>query len=245
MTLTEPRPPSKFDTVGACPLVACDVSKRYGSDSRLVLDHVSLRIRGGEWVAIMGPSGCGTSTLLQVLGGLTTPTSGTVHVAGTSIGRCSESQRARVRRRHVGYVFQRYNLIDELRVVDDVSLPLRLDGVSARRARAGATHMLDRLGLADKVDARSPELSGGEQQRVAIARALVSSPTVVLADEPTGALDSAAAQCVIELLAEASSRGQTIVMVTHDASVAAAAHRVVHMIDGAVMRADDQFGTGL
>jgi putative ABC transport system ATP-binding protein len=218
------------------PLAAHDLSKRYRPDGRLVVDRVTLRVGRGEWLAIMGPSGCGKSTLLQMLGGLTPPTSGTVRVAGTSLGDCSESRRARIRRRHVGYVFQRYNLIDELRVVDDVSLPLRLNGVSGRRARAEATRLLERLGLADAVHARPGELSGGEQQRAAIARALVARPDVVLADEPTGALDSVAAQCVIELLGDACRQGQTIVMVTHDASVAGAAHDVVHMADG-VLRA--------
>ena len=234
MTITDSFPLPQLDVTGACPLVARAVSKRYGPDDRLVVDRVSLQVRRGDWLAIMGPSGCGKSTLLQMLGGLTTPSSGTVHLAGTSLGQCSESRRARVRRRHVGYVFQRYNLIDELRVVDDVGLPLRLNGVSGRRARAEATRMLDALGLAHRVDARPAELSGGEQQRVAIARALVTRPDVVLADEPTGALDSVAAQHVIDLLSDASQSGQTIVMVTHDASVAAAAHGVLRMTDGAL-----------
>jgi putative ABC transport system ATP-binding protein len=232
MSLTVSFPPPQLDVASSSPLVAHDLSKRYPPDGRLVVDRVSLRVRRGEWLAIMGPSGCGKSTLLQMLGGLTTPSSGTVRVAGTSLGDCSESRRARIRRRHVGYVFQRYNLIDELRVVDDVSLPLRLNGVPGRRARAEATQLLERLGLAHKSHARPGELSGGEQQRAAIARALVARPDVVLADEPTGALDSVAAQCVIELLGDASRQGQTILMVTHDESVASAAHDVVHMVDG-------------
>ena len=240
MTLTATVPTPRPDVAPSDALAAHDLSKRYRSGGRLVVDRVSLRVRRGEWLAIMGPSGCGKSTLLQMLGGLTTPTSGTVRVAGTSLGDCSESRRARIRRRHVGYVFQRYNLIDELRVVDDVSLPLRLNGVPGRRARAEATQLLERLGLAHAVNARPGELSGGEQQRAAIARALVARPDVVLADEPTGALDSVAAQCVIELLGDASSRGQTIVMVTHDASVAAAAHDVVHMVDGALRAAGER-----
>jgi putative ABC transport system ATP-binding protein len=232
MTLTIPFPPPQVAVAASSPLLAHDLSKRYRADGRLVVDRVSLRVGRGEWLAIMGPSGCGKSTLLQMLGGLTTPTSGTVRVAGTSLANCSESRRARIRRRHVGYVFQRYNLIDELRVVDDVSLPLRLNGVSARRARAEAAQLLERLGLQHAAHARPGELSGGEQQRAAIARALVARPDVVLADEPTGALDTAAAQCVIALLGEACRQGQTIVMVTHDPSVAAAAHTVIHMIDG-------------
>jgi putative ABC transport system ATP-binding protein len=232
MTLTVPFPPPQVAVAASSPLVAHGLSKRYQPDGRLVVDRVSLGVGRGEWLAIMGPSGCGKSTLLQMLGGLTTPTSGTVRVAGTSLADCSESRRARIRRRHVGYVFQRYNLIDELRVVDDVSLPLRLNGASARRARAEAMQLLERLGLQHAAHARPGELSGGEQQRAAIARALVARPDVVLADEPTGALDTAAAQCVIELLAEACRQGQTIVMVTHDSAVAAAADTVIHMIDG-------------
>jgi putative ABC transport system ATP-binding protein len=216
--------------------VARDLSKRYQPEGRLVVDGVDLRVERGDWLAIMGPSGCGKSTLLQMLGGLTTPSSGSVQLAGMSLSDGSESRRARIRRAHVGYVFQRYNLIDELCVVDDVSLPLRLNGVSGRKARSEATQLLERLGLPDAVNARPAELSGGEQQRAAIARALIGRPDVVLADEPTGALDSVAAQLVVALMTDASRRGQTIVMVTHDASVAGAAHRVVHMADG---RLDD------
>ena len=232
MTLTTSFPPPRLGADPSPPLVGRDLSKRYQPEGRLVVDRVSVRVDRGEWVAIMGPSGCGKSTLLQMLGGLTTPSGGTVELAGASFSACSESQRARLRRRHVGYVFQRYNLIDELRVVDDVSLPLRLNGVSARRARAQAMELLERLGLSHAAHARPGELSGGEQQRAAIARALAGGPDIVLADEPTGALDSVAAQRVIELMTDASAGGQTIVMVTHDPSVARAAHRIVHMTDG-------------
>jgi ABC-type lipoprotein export system ATPase subunit len=180
----------------------------------------------------MGPSGSGKSTLLYLLGGLVAPTSGVVHVAGEPISTYSESRRARFRRRQVGYVFQHYNLIDELSVVDDVSLPLRLNGVPARIARREARVLLDQLGLDDRRNARPGELSGGEQQRAAIARALIARPDVVLADEPTGALDSHAAAGVVELLRETARRGQTIVMVTHDRTIAGSADRTVHMADG-------------
>ena len=233
-------PPTPLDVDQCDALLTRDLSKRYRPDGRLVVERVNLRVRRGEWLAIMGPSGCGKSTLLQMLGGLTTPSAGSVHVTGTNLSDCSESQRARLRRRQIGYVFQRYNLIDELRVVDDVSLPLRLNGVPGRRARAEATQLLERLGLSHAVNARPGELSGGEQQRAAIARALVARPDVVLADEPTGALDSVAAQCVIELIGDASRQGQTIVMVTHDASVATAAHGVIHMVDGALRAAGER-----
>jgi putative ABC transport system ATP-binding protein len=213
-------------------VAAHDLSKRYGASDRVVVDRVELRVDAGEWLAIMGPSGCGKSTLLQLLGGLITPDAGTVRIAGMDIADASESRRARIRRRHVGYVFQQYNLIDELTVVDDVSLPLRLNGIGARRARREATEALARLGLDARRHARPAELSGGEQQRVAIARALIAQPAVVLADEPTGALDSSASGTVIDLLRDARDKGQTIVMVTHDVAVARAADRTLHMLDG-------------
>ena len=212
--------------------MAHELCKRFDASDRVVVDRVDLRVEAGEWLAIMGPSGCGKSTLLQLLGGLITPDAGTVRVAGHDIANASESRRARMRRRHVGYVFQQYNLIDELTALDDVSLPLRLNGMSARRARHQAADTLARLGLDERRHARPAELSGGEQQRVAIARALIARPAVVLADEPTGALDSAASATVIDLLGDARNRGQTIVMVTHDVVVAGAADRTLHMLDG-------------
>jgi len=240
MPVTVAPPPTPLDVDQCDALLTRDLSKRYRPDGRLVVERVNLRVRRGEWLAIMGPSGCGKSTLLQMLGGLTTPSAGSVHVTGTNLSDCSESQRARLRRRQIGYVFQRYNLIDELRVLDDVSLPLRLAGVPRRRARAEAMQLLDRLGLAGAVHAWPSELSGGEQQRAAIARALIARPHIVLADEPTGALDSASAHRVLELLSYASARGHTIVMVTHDASVAGAASRVVHMVDGQLDHAHER-----
>jgi putative ABC transport system ATP-binding protein len=231
MKLETPVRPPQPAAVTA-PVVAHGLCKRYGARNRLVVDRVELRVEAGEWLAIMGPSGCGKSTLLQLLGGLITPDAGAVRVAGNDIANASESQRARIRRRHVGYVFQQYNLIDELTVLEDVSLPLRLSGMSARRARNQAADALGRFGLEERRHARPAELSGGEQQRVAIARALIARPAVVLADEPTGALDSSASATVIDLLGEARDRGQTIVMVTHDVVVASAADRALHMLDG-------------
>jgi putative ABC transport system ATP-binding protein len=222
----------------AIPLVAHALSKRHGEHARLVVDGVSLAVSRGEWLAITGPSGSGKSTLLHLLGGLTAPTAGRVRLAGVDISGRSESERARLRRRHVGYVFQRYNLIDELSIVDDVALPLRLNGVRARVARREAASLLHRLGLGERVTARPAELSGGEQQRVALARALIAGPSVVLADEPTGALDTASAAVVLGLLGDACDRGQTVVMVTHDAAVAAHARRTMHMRDGRLEGAD-------
>jgi putative ABC transport system ATP-binding protein len=232
MSLTLEPHIDRHDRGDPVPLTAREVSKRYAGDTRLVVDRVSMVVQRGEWLAIMGPSGSGKSTLLHLLGGLTTPTTGSVRLAGSELGGRSESERARLRRLHVGYVFQRYNLIDDLAIVDDVSLPLLLGGMRRRHARREASSLLERLGLGDRAGVRPAELSGGEQQRVAIARALIATPSVVLADEPTGALDSASAAVVLELLRDACDRGQTAVMVTHDAEVAARADRALHMRDG-------------
>jgi putative ABC transport system ATP-binding protein len=215
-------------------IVALDLCKRFGrgADAVVALDHVSLTVDPGEWVAVMGPSGCGKTSLLHILGGLDTPDAGTVAIAGELVTARSEAYRARLRRTHIGYVFQQFNLVSELDVIGNVELPLRLAGMSRRAARVRARDLLDRLGVADRWRAAPAALSGGQQQRVAIARALIARPTVVLADEPTGALDSRAAALVVGALAEAHQAGQTIVMVTHDAGVAASADRIVHMRDG-------------
>lgn len=227
--------PTRAARATVVPLAARSLTKRYPPYDRAVVDGVSLTVGRGEWVAIMGPSGCGKSSLLHMLGGLSDVTSGEVRVAGIDIAHTPESVRAGVRRRHVGYVFQRYNLIDELRIVDDVSLPLRLNGVGHRTARRQATLWLERLGIAERATARPGELSGGEQQRAAIARALIAQPDLILADEPTGALDTATARTVLGVLAGARAQGQTIVMVTHDPAVASAADRTLHMVDGALV----------
>jgi putative ABC transport system ATP-binding protein len=215
-------------------IVASGLCKHFGQGAAQVvaLDDVNLAVEAGEWVAVMGPSGCGKSSLLQVLGGLDRPERGTVTVDGVVVTDGSESARARLRRRRVGYVFQQYNLIGDLDVVGNVALPLQLAGSSRRAARAQARVLLDQFGLADRGRALPAELSGGQQQRAAIARALVGRPAVVLADEPTGALDSASAATVVDALSAAHRNGQTIVMVTHDESVAAVADRIVRMRDG-------------
>lgn len=207
-------------------------SFRRGTESIAVVARADIAVAAGEWVAIVGRSGSGKSTLLQMLGGLITPSSGDVAIAGHSLIGRSESARAVLRRRQVGYVFQRYNLIDELSVVDNVSLPLRLLGTSRRQARIRARHALTELGLGGDLDRAPCHLSGGEQQRAAIARALIARPAVVLADEPTGALDSRSADTVINCFVHARQAGQAIVMVTHDPSVAAVADRVLEMVDG-------------
>ena len=209
-----------------------DVGPR--SARRAVLRGATFQAARGEWVAIVGPSGCGKSSLLSILGGLSTPDEGHVVVAGTEVTALSDARRARFRRRHIGFVFQDYNLIDDLTVIGNVELPLLLTGTSSRKARRRAKALLSQLGLGGRESELPGNLSGGEQQRVAIGRALVAMPDVILADEPTGALDSKAAEVVVELLADARAAGQTIVMVTHDADVAAAADRIVHMRDGLI-----------
>lgn len=205
-----------------------------GPSRRPILVDTSLEVALGEWVAVMGPSGCGKSTLLHIVGGLRRPDSGSVTVQGIDVSSLSDRGRAGFRRRRIGLVFQQYNLIEDLTVSSNVDLPARLLGRPRRSAGRDAAELLERLGLGARADAWPSQLSGGEQQRVAIARALATRPAVVLADEPTGALDSAATAAVIDLLRAACDEGQTILMVTHDPSVAAAADRVAWMRDGTV-----------
>ncbi|MDI2124546.1 ABC transporter ATP-binding protein [Yinghuangia seranimata] len=209
------------------------VSKRYGEAGPAALDAVDLTVRPGEAVAVMGPSGSGKSTLLNVVAGLDRPTSGAVTVAGTPLAGLSETRLARFRRERVGMVFQFFHLLDDLTAVDNVLMPARLGGMSARAARARADELLGYLGIADRADAYPSRLSGGERQRVAIARALMNRPPLLLADEPTGAVDSATGQHIMELLAELNRDGQALLLVTHDPALARhCAHRVVHMVDG-------------
>ena len=210
-------------------------SFRAGDVERPVLRGVTLAVGRGEWVAVMGPSGCGKSTMLHLLGGLDLPDAGTVRLDGEEITALDVAGRAVLRRRRIGYVFQQYNLVPHLDVAANVELPQRLAGIGRREARQRARSFLEVLGLAHRVHDLPGRLSGGEQQRVAIARAVANAPDLLLADEPTGALDSAAAAVVIDLLRTRHDEGQTIVMVTHDPDVAAAADRVVHMRDGAIV----------
>jgi putative ABC transport system ATP-binding protein len=200
------------------------------------LHGVDLFIERGEFVAVMGPSGCGKSTLLNLLAGLDRPSAGEVWLDGSRIDRLSETALAKLRRRRLGFVFQFFNLLPTLTASENVELPLLLAGRSRRKARRAAGRMLDDLGIGDKADAAPSQLSGGQQQRVALARALANQPDIVMGDEPTGSLDSAAAGEVLGLLRTAHSRGQTLLLATHDARVAAAADRVVTMRDGRVTR---------
>lgn len=210
------------------------VSKVYGDGTAQVraLDDVGLSVDAGALVAVMGPSGSGKSTLLTMAGTLEEPTSGEVLIDGTTAATMSRAQRARLRRRTIGYVFQDFNLLPGLTAAENVALPLELDGTPARKARAAGVRALDALSLADRAGQYPDQLSGGERQRVAIARAMVGERQLMLADEPSGALDSANAQEVMRLLHAASERGLAVVVVTHDPQLASWADRVVFLRDG-------------
>ena len=214
-----------------------DVRRTHGEGEVTVraLAGVSLSVRPGELVAVMGPSGSGKSTLLHLAGGLDTPTSGDVVVEVTVLGGLSRRALARLRRRAVGYVFQDLNLVPALTAAENVGLPRELDGLSARRARREALAALEELGIADLADRFPDDMSGGQQQRVAIARALVGDRRLVLADEPTGALDSVTGESVMALLRGRCDAGAAGVLVTHDARHAAWADRVVFLRDGVVV----------
>jgi putative ABC transport system ATP-binding protein len=213
------------------------VSKVYGTGATQVhaLRDVDLTIEPGELVAVMGPSGSGKSTLLTIAGSLEEPTGGEVTVGGLPLSRLSRNERAALRRRAIGYVFQDFNLLAGLTAAENVSLPLELDGVPIRRARSAALAALDRLGLAERGDRFPDELSGGERQRVAIARAVVGDRHLLLADEPSGALDSVNGEAVMRLVRETCQGGVAGVVVTHDAQLASWADRVVFLRDGRVV----------
>jgi putative ABC transport system ATP-binding protein len=198
------------------------------------LDDVTLGVEPGEFVAIVGPSGSGKSTMMNILGCLDRPTRGAYRLAGTAVAELDDDGLARLRSRSIGFIFQSYNLLPRTTALDNVAAPLLYQGVgrTERIRRAGAA--LERLGLGDRVDHEPTELSGGQQQRVAVARALVTEPALILADEPTGNLDSHAGAEVISLLRELHRTGRTIVLITHDPDVAASADRQVHLLDGRI-----------
>ncbi|MET0883141.1 MAG: ABC transporter ATP-binding protein [Acidimicrobiales bacterium] len=214
-----------------------EVSKAYGTGPQVVhaLVDVELRVDVGELVAVMGPSGSGKSTLLTIAGSLEEPTTGRVLIAGSALSSLSRNDRARLRRRSVGYVFQDFNLLAGLTAVENASLPLELDGDRQKAARSAGLAALDELGVADKADRFPDELSGGERQRVAIARAIVGERHLLLADEPTGALDTVNGETVMRLLRAACKKGVAGVIVTHDAQLASWADRVVFLRDGRVV----------
>src|ERR1700728_2752868 len=213
-----------------------DISKFYGEGATSVhaLEEIELTVDEGHLAAVMGPSGSGKSTLLTIAGSLEEPTSGEVRIGGAALSRLSRNDKARLRRRSIGFVFQDFNLLPGLTAAENVSLPLELDGLRAGKARATAMEMLDELGLADRAGAFPDELSGGERQRVSIARAIVGERRLLLADEPSGALDSTNGEGVMRMILTACKRGVAAVIVTHDAQLASWADRVVFLRDGRV-----------
>jgi len=231
-------------------LRACGLHKDYGRQGGLVqaVNGVNLEVGRGETVAIMGPSGCGKSTLLYLLGGLDRPDAGEIWLDGQLMTQMSERQLARLRRESIGFVFQAFQLMDELTAVENVELPALLGGRSPRAARRRAEELLERVGLASRSRFLPTQLSGGQRQRVAIARALVADPALVLADEPTGNLDSAATMDVLRLFDSLHQAGQTLVIVTHDTRIAATADRMISMRDGSFTdqaRLNSDTSTGL
>ncbi len=215
-----------------------NLTKVYGKNETAVtaLNRVNLKVNGGEFVAVMGPSGCGKSTLLHLLGGLDRPTEGQVLIDGLQLSDLNDNALAEMRRRRIGFVFQFFNLIPVLNAVENAALPLLLDGVPATTATEHASTWLDKVGLAERALHRPDQLSGGQQQRVAIARALVADPVLILADEPTGNLDTRASDEIAGLLRQvADDWGRAVVMVTHDPRIAAYADRIVFLKDGAIV----------
>ena len=214
---------------------ASELPKIYGSGPTAVtaLDHVSLSVEAGEFVAVMGPSGCGKSTLLHLLGGLDNPTSGQVVIDGHRLSELSDTALAELRRRKIGFIFQFFNLIPVLNSMENAALPLLLNGMPAVKANAQARQWLERLELGDRMANRPDQLSGGQQQRVAVARALVAEPALVLADEPTGNLDSHSSDEIAALLRRVAGEwNRSVVMVTHDPRIAAYADRIIFLKDG-------------
>jgi putative ABC transport system ATP-binding protein len=230
---------------GRPPVIAlAGVTKTYRGGSLEVhaLRGVTLHIESGEYVAVMGPSGSGKSTLMNILGCLDVPSTGSYHLAGEDVSRMSEDQLADVRNRRIGFVFQQFNLLPSLPAWRNVEIPLMYAGVPRHERKQLALDALDRVGLAERAAHRPGELSGGQQQRVAVARALVGSPDLILADEPTGNLDSVSSSDVLGLLAELHAAGRTIVLITHEEEIAATAGRMIRIRDG---HASESLGTPL
>jgi putative ABC transport system ATP-binding protein len=227
-------------TDGSDALVTQGLRKTFEAENAPVraLRGVNLTVPHGEFVALMGPSGCGKSTLLNLVAGLDVADEGTITVAGEEVTGRGEDDLARIRRRHIGIVFQFFNLLEGMTVLENVALPAIIAGRRRRAAETRARDLLDLLGIGDKASAAPGSLSGGQRQRLAIARALANEPTLLLADEPTGALDSDGGHEIIELLSRLHANGQTIVLVTHDGDVAGAAQRVVRMRDGRIVNDD-------
>lgn len=222
-----------------------DISKLYGfgDATTLALDEVELNVERGEFVAIMGPSGCGKTTLMNIIGLLDRPTHGHYTLDGRYVSRLRPNQQAKLRRDRIGFVFQSYNLLPRLNVLDNVALPLAYRGITPVRRAKLASDMLEQVGLRDREYFLPRQLSGGQAQRAAIARALINNPTILIADEPTGNLDSQASRVVMELLSDINRRGNTVLMVTHNPELTRYATRVIYMHDGQVA-ADEQTALG-
>lgn len=222
-----------------------EVSKIYGfgNATTVALDEINLTVNKGEFVAIMGPSGSGKSSLLNVIGLLDRPTHGTYHLSGRLVSRLRPNRLARARRDHIGFIFQSFNLLPRLTALENVALPLAYKGTSLTRRLKQASSALERVGLQDREYFYPKALSGGQAQRVAIARALVNNPSLIIADEPTGNLDSHSSRVVMELLAELHATGSTILMVTHNPELTRYATRVIYMLDGSVVK-DEQTKIG-
>jgi putative ABC transport system ATP-binding protein len=217
------------------------VSKVYKTTDveTMALDHLSFAVEPGEFLAIMGPSGCGKSTLLNILGMIDSPSAGSYWFMGEDVARHSEMQLTQVRRNGIGFVFQSFNLIDDLNVAENVEVALIYRKVPAAERRKKVAAVLERVGLSHRAKHLPQQLSGGQQQRVAVARALVSEPKLILADEPTGNLDTANGDAVMDMLTKVTEGGTTLVMVTHSQSYATRAHRVVHLLDGRFVTAGE------
>ena len=215
-----------------------NVSKTYhvGDQEICALDQINLRIEVGEFVAIIGPSGSGKSTLMHLLGCLDTPSAGRMVICGNELSRATPDQLAQVRNQEIGFVFQAFNLLSKLDVVSNIELPLIYGGVPAAQRRERARKVACDVGLGDRLSNRPPQLSGGQCQRVAIARALVNNPQIIFADEPTGNLDSATGLAILGMFDELNASGKTIVLVTHDPSIAARSRRVIEIRDGRIVR---------
>jgi len=219
------------------PVIQLDkLTKLFGQGDAITvaLDTLSLVVEPGAFVAIMGPSGCGKTTLLNILGLLDTPTHGDSHLEGRLVADISEAKRARIRRNQIGLVFQSYNLIGRINIIENVALPLTYRGISRTRRLTAASDLLHTFGLEQREYYMPHQLSGGQLQRVAIARALVNSPSIILADEPTGNLDSKASEIIMSELRDIHARGNTIIMVTHNPEITSYASRLIHMIDGRI-----------
>jgi putative ABC transport system ATP-binding protein len=217
-----------------------DVRREYGNgtSTTMALDGVSFDVAVGEFVAIVGPSGSGKSTLMNMIGCLDRPTSGTVSISGQDVADLNDDELTDLRSHAIGFVFQQFQLLPQTSALDNVAMPLLYQGVKSKEAKSRAREVLSRLGLGDRLDHDRTMLSGGQQQRVAIARAIVTSPALILADEPTGALDSHAGAQVMDLLGEMNAEGRTIVLITHDSAIAATAGRRLHIRDGLIASDD-------